>query len=392
MANNKSNGFISKAERISRKSNRLSKGTIIKRILLSFFTVILCLIIALYTCLFILVNSECQPLRDRLVLSAMQASATKWLPYLFLPGETVESIVEASYIVNTDVMSLDEYKMLTADQEAKVEDIWSNAVDGMIFETIHGSNFKGYVLIVKDPSRVFVGTSSDFTKGLKGMTIFDMAKKENAVAIINAGEFSDPGGQGDGNNPLGITYSKGSCVWNDSFKRTFIGFDKNNKLIVTEPMTKKQAQELEIRDGVSFQNGNTLITNRDGSISIHYSDSNTGTAQRTAIGQRADGSVILLVTDGRSASSIGATKNDVIDVMVKYGAITAGMLDGGSSSLMYYEDYFTKFGYDTEKLDQYQLRGLVNKYKAFTTPRRMPTYFCVAKLENESEAMTDEQY
>lgn len=216
-----------------------------------------------------------------------------------------------------------------------------------------------------------------------GMKIFDMAEKENAVAVINAGEFADPGGQGTGNNPMGITYSKGECVWNDSLRRTFIGFDKDNNLVVTEPMDKATAQELGIRDGVSFQNGNVLITNEDGNITMHYADNNTGTAQRTAIGQRADGTVILLVTDGRSASSLGATRNDVIDVMVKYGAVTAGMLDGGSSSLMYYEDYYTKYGIDPETLDEYQKMGLVNRYKAFTTPRRMPTYICVAALENE---------
>ena len=65
--------------------------------------------------------------------------------------------------------------------------------------------------------------------------------------------------------------------------------------------------------------------------------------------------------------------------MVNYGAICAGMLDGGSSSLMYYEDYYTKYGIDENTLDQYQKKGLVNRYKAFTTPRRMPTYICVAR-------------
>ena len=87
--------------------------------------------------------------------------------------------------------------------------------------------------------------------------------------------------------------------------------------------------------------------------------------------------MILLVTDGRTASSIGATHNDVIDIMVSYGAVTAGMLDGGSSSMMYYENYFDKYDYDKNSLDQYQLRGLVNKYKAFTKPRYIPTYFIV---------------
>ena len=53
------------------------------------------------------------------------------------------------------------------------------------------------------------------------------------------------------------------------------------------------------------------------------------------------------------------------------------MLDGGSSTLMYYRDYFNLYNLDTNLLDQYQKMGLVNKYKAFTTPRRIPTYFIV---------------
>ena len=84
-----------------------------------------------------------------------------------------------------------------------------------------------------------------------------------------------------------------------------------------------------------------------------------------------------MVTDGRTASSLGATRNDIIDLMLSYGAVTAGMLDGGSSAMMYYEDYFTKYNIDTSNLDEYQLKGLTNKYKAFTKPRRMPTYFLV---------------
>lgn len=379
----KNKPFLSKAERNDAKADKekLTTGKIIRRSLLVIFTVFICLIMTLLVSLKILVGGECEPLRNRLVLSAMQASATKWLPGLFLPDETVEKIVSDSYIVNTDVLSLEEYTKLSSEDDNN--NIWDSAKDGIILETITGSTFTGYVMLVKDPSRIFVGTSSDFTQGLAGMTIFDMAKKENAVAAINAGEFADPGGQGTGNNPMGITYSKGKCVWNDTLKRTFIGFDNNNKLIVIEPMDKKTADELGIRDGVSFQNGNTLITNEDGNITLHYADNNTGTAQRTAIGQTSDGIVILLVTDGRSASSLGATKNDVIDVMVKYGAVSAGMLDGGSSSLMYYENYFEKYDYDTALLDQYQKKGLVNRYKAFTTPRRMPTYICVAYESTE---------
>lgn len=378
--------FVGRSMRRSslRHGERIGVFCVLRRILLCVFTLLLCLVITLLAAVFVLVNGPCEPLRDRLVLSAMQASATKWLPGLFLPDETVDEIVAQSYVVSTDVLSLEEYAAQNAESNIDTDE-WENAIDGMLLETVNGSTFTGYVLLVKDPSRVFVGTSSDFKQGLAGMRIFDIVKKEDAVAAVNAGEFADPGGTGVGSNPMGITYSHGACVWNDSLKRTFIGFDANDSLIVTEPMDKKTADSLSIRDGVSFQNGNVLITNENGSVTVHYADSNTGTAQRTAIGQRADGTVILLVTDGRSASSLGATRNDVIDVMVSYGAITAGMLDGGSSSLMYYEDYYTKYGISTDTLDEYQKKGLVNRYKAFTTPRRIPTYICVARVQEAKD-------
>ncbi|MBQ9940041.1 MAG: phosphodiester glycosidase family protein [Clostridia bacterium] len=373
--------------RKNKNKKSITAGTVIRRVLLCVFTFVIFAVVFLITAINVLVNGECEPLRNRLVLSATQASATKWLPGLFMPQETVDKIVSDSYIINTDVMSIEDYYTQDSVQVSQItHDKWENAIDGMILETVTGPTFTGYVLLVKDPSRLYIGTSSDFKNNLMGINIFDMAKKEQPDAIINAGEFADPGGQGTGNNPMGLTYSKGECVWNDGLKRTFIGFDKNNRLVVTESMTKKQADEIGIRDGVSFQNGNTLITNKDGQITIHYSDYNTGTAQRTAIGQSVDGTMILLVTDGRSASSLGATRNDVIDVLMKYNAVVAGMLDGGSSSLMYYEDYFNKYDYDTTKLDEYQKRGLVNRYKAFTNPRRMPTFICVSKELTEEVA------
>ena len=40
---------------------------------------------------------------------------------------------------------------------------------------------------------------------------------------------------------------------------------------------------------------------------------------------------------------------------------------------------YTKYGVDTENLDKYQQMGLVNSYKAFTNPRRLPTFFCISR-------------
>ena len=234
--------------------------------------------------------------------------------------------------------------------------------------------------MVKDPSRVFVGISSDnFATATQGAKIFDIVEKYNAVAAINGGEFPDTGGVGSGARPMGLTYSQGRMVWTYPTSSTFMGLTNDHKLVVSEGMTQARAAELGIRDAVCFQYGNSLISNDGVNVTLHYSDGNTGRAQRTVIGQRADGTILLLVTDGRTASSMGANHNELIDLMLEYGAIAAGKLDGGSSAMMYYRNYYDLYNYDVSTLDEYQRRGLVNSYKAFTEPRRIPTFFIVGK-------------
>ena len=67
----------------------------------------------------------------------------------------------------------------------------------------------------------------------------------------------------------------------------------------------------------------------------------------------------MLVIDGRQASSLGATFSDLISIMLDYGAINAINMDGGSSSLMYYNgDY-------------------LNTGVTLTGSRKMPTAFIV---------------
>ena len=87
----------------------------------------------------------------------------------------------------------------------------------------------------------------------------------------------------------------------------------------------------------------------------------SGVNPRTAIGQRADGAVLLLVVDGRQAYSLGATHNDLVDIMLEYGAVNACNLDGGSSSMMWFED------------------GYVNHSASLIGIRPLPTAFLVQK-------------
>lgn len=374
------------------RKRRSRVRTYILRTLLVLVTVIIFLFAGAVSILYRAANGPSETVRDMLVVSAMQASATKWLPKLFLSSETVDEIMAKSqdvqqytepmtpYIPQLPEASEPDSDTGEQDEQAQpipVKDEWEDAIDGMIYKTVSYSNFKAYILIVRDPSRIYVGTSSDYKSGKTGARIFDVVKREGAVAAINAGEFSDIGGTGTGDNPIGLTYSKGECVWDDGARRTFIGFDNNNILHAIESGKRSKADELGIRDAVSFQTGNVLISNDGENVTYNYSEGNVGRAQRTAIAQRADGAVILVVTDGRTASSLGATRNDIIDLLRSEGAVTAGMLDGGSSTMMYYENYYEKYNIDTSGLDEYQLQGLTNKYKAFTKPRYLPTFFIV---------------
>ena len=58
----------------------------------------------------------------------------------------------------------------------------------------------------------------------------------------------------------------------------------------------------------------------------------------TAIGQREDGAVVMMVIDGRQGYSIGVTFEDCVNIMAdKFGCVNASNMDGGNSSCMYYD-------------------------------------------------------
>ena len=85
---------------------KLTKKTIIGRILLCFVSLILALVLTVVAFCYVAANGASETFRNKLVLSAKQASATKWIPELFLDDDLVQKIVEDSkkvVIEKTDV-------------------------------------------------------------------------------------------------------------------------------------------------------------------------------------------------------------------------------------------------------------------------------------------------
>ena len=107
-------------------------------------------------------------------------------------------------------------------------------------------------------------------------------------------------------------------------------------------------KEKKIRDAVTFQEEASDVNNHFVQLIINnepreMNGMGSGLNPRTAIGQRADGSILLFVTDGRGKSGhLGASSGDLIAVMQEYGAVNAANLDGGSSSCMYYDGKYLK--------------------------------------------------
>ena len=92
-----------------------------------------------------------------------------------------------------------------------------------------------------------------------------------------------------------------------------------------------EAIEEGIRDAVSYDGTISSELVIDGKKAVRSGD---GINPQTAIGQCEDGTVLLLVIDGRQENSLGATKSDVADIMLECGAVNAVSMVGGSYTAM----------------------------------------------------------
>ena len=205
-----------------------------------------------------------------------------------------------------------------------------DTIHGIIIVRLEGDtdagHYRGVLAIVKDPSRIGVAIAKRL--GIVGQKIGSMAEDNEAILAINASGFEDPEGGGNGGIVYGMLYAAGK-----KYKGTDGGtykagyFDYDNRLHVG---TWKNTTD--IRDGVEFKpllvvNGEQAITGSAG----------WGIHPRTAIGQTEDGTVIMLVIDGRQPTySVGVTVGYTAELMLKYGCVQALNLDGGSSSIMYF--------------------------------------------------------
>lgn len=299
---------------------------------------VLLLVVALYGVMYVLAKGPSPTARDIFVMSVRETSAIGFIANMFFTDEEIAAIEAAQQIeeyveTDTSLITIQKPQEKPADapeETGPVADEWGlvdEDGDGIIIEEVHGEGYSGYMMVVLDPSRVIMG-SVPSSYGGRGYTVADMVAKFDAVAGINAGGFEDPEGRGNGSIPNTMVVYEGKIYYDyKGVQDGFVGIDENHILHVGK-LTPKDVTERNIQYGVSF--GPVLISNGEAATLT------SGVNPRTAIGQRSDGAILMLVIDGRQVISLGATYQDLIDIFQEYGAVNACNLDGGSSSLMWY--------------------------------------------------------
>lgn len=281
-------------------------------------------------------------LRTLWVTTAMSTFNHQWLATMFISQTEIDRILNQNKVVTTSVIT-DTSKIkikaipsksssTTVASTTTVNTVYSDS-DNISMISIKDTNYTGKLMIVDNPSRIQLALIDNFGKNYSGLRLSVLAQKYNAVAAINASGFQDSNGQGNGGIPTGLVVKDGKILYSDDVKSfNIIGFDFNHRLITGE-FTLDDIKKNNIKDAVSF--GPSLIVN--GTPTTIIGDGGWGIQPRTAIGQTADGKVLLLEIDGRQPLySLGATIKEVQNIMIKYGALNASNLDGGSSTSLYY--------------------------------------------------------
>lgn len=309
------------------KKKKFKKHNKIKKWIITFSILDIIAIICLF-----LMYGPISYFRNLWVTSAMETATHKYLAYIFFSQEQIDKILANNIVIevnedtNQDEINFEEEQVTYSSPEE--EQVLTRDPGNDLYKVIkvEGNGYKGHLLVVYDPSKIQL---TQITNRRYGLMLDQFVEKYDAVAGINAGGFHYS--ERSGYTPTGaviidgkIIDDNGSTGWGGGI----IGFTNDNVLVLTRA-SASEAVNMGIRDAVSF--GPFLIVN--GTPSQFKGNGGYGIAPRTAIGQRKDGIVLMLVIDGRRPGhSLGVDMVELTNIMLKYGAYNASNLDGGGSS------------------------------------------------------------
>jgi len=339
-------------------SPQAAPGRRVAGIVLKGLAFLLTFVIALAATLFISLNMICSPAfpaaQQMFVTTILETGQLKFLASLFLSPEAIQEIVDKNSMktlnetVDTDLIHIGGSGSISMPGTEAGPAVPEEAIE---IHEVSGSTYYGTMMIVKDPSRVSLATIYPWKE--EGVTLDALVKSAGAIGGINGGLYNSS--NNTGGTPYGVVVSGGEIQYNKPQQfpgLVLIGFTESDILQIIDISQMSAADvealvaEKKIRDAVTFQEEASDANNHFVQLVINgeareMNGMGSGLNPRTAIGQRADGAVLLFVTDGRGkAGHLGASASDLINVMIEYGAVNAANLDGGSSSCMYYDNEY----------------------------------------------------
>ena len=351
------------AENQEKESAWRKLGRFIAKMLLILLETVLLAAVILYAGMYVLAKGPSPTIRKIFVTSVRETSAIGFLANLYLTDEEIaqiETVKETEEYAPTDTTLFTERAENSADAAAgPVTDDWGltdDDGDGIVIVPVHGEGYAGYMMVVLDPSRVIVG-SVPASYGARGYTVAQFAEYFDAAGGTNAGGFLDPNGEGNGSIPDSTVVFDGKIYYSGfGCGDGIAAIDGNHILHVAKSMSEEELVQNDIRYAVCY--GPVLISN---GIPADPETLPVSMNPRTAIGQRSDKAMLLLVIDGRQVSSMGASFQDEVEIMQRFGAVNAVNLDGGSSSMMWFDG------------------GYINKTASVIGIRPVPTSIIVLK-------------
>ncbi|MGN0978419.1 MAG: phosphodiester glycosidase family protein, partial [Faecousia sp.] len=326
------------------KYRKPTPGEYLLRFLAVVLTVVAVFAFTLLISMKMICGSTSPSAKRTFVTTMLETGQLKFLVSWFVPSAEVQEIVDANSMVKLDedvdanLITFEPFEDNEQDPEAK---------DLEVIE-LSGRTYTAKLIKVRDPSRISLATIYPWRD--IGVTLEELAQQSGAVAAINGGIYDST--NNTGGRPYGVIVSNGEIQYNKPNEYpglVLVGFDNDNilQIIDVNGMTPDQLEALVkekgIRDAVTFQEESSDANNHFVQLIINgnprgMNGAGSGLNPRTAIGQCADGSVLLLVTDGRGKNGhLGASAADLIEIMTQYGAVNAANLDGGSSTCMYYD-------------------------------------------------------
>lgn len=283
---------------------------------------------------FIITYGPWDTLRNLYVNTAMNTMDHQYLARIFYSEERVNQIMSGNYFVTiNENVNLDEIVINTSEKttykDEYEKELLTREEGNNLYKLINlkVGNADAYLVAIYDPTKVQL-ISKEKLGTETGERVIDMCKRYGGYVCINGGGFVDYGwGSGI---PIGYVIEDGEITWSDGDINTnlgnIIGMTADGKLTLLTNSTGQQALDAGVMDALTF--GPFLIVNGK---SLEIVGDPWGRSPRVAIAQRQDGVMMFLVIDGENYIN-GASLQDVVDTLLKYGAYNAANLDGGTSS------------------------------------------------------------